>query len=76
MTIHSITRGPRFTRLRRGGVAGVVAMLAGLALAPGAGAATVVGPAARIAWPQLVDHPDAQPAGRDRGSQGGVVHDN
>ena len=43
MTIHAITRGPLFTRLRRGGVAGVGAVLAGLALAPGAGAATVVG---------------------------------
>ena len=43
MTIHAITRRPRFARLRRGGVAGVVAVLAGLALAPAAGAATVVG---------------------------------
>ncbi len=43
MTIDAITRRPRFARLRRAGLAGVVAGLAGLALAPAAGAVTVVG---------------------------------
>jgi len=42
MAIHAITRRPRFAQLRRAGLAGVVAVLAGLALAPTAGAATGV----------------------------------
>ncbi|MBV9364863.1 MAG: hypothetical protein JO286_20590 [Solirubrobacterales bacterium] len=43
MSIHTITRPPRFAQLRRAGLGGVLAVLAVLALAPTAGAATVVG---------------------------------